>query len=163
MCSSVKQYIPCEAALERLLATGFPQVEVSGSGTLIFHQHSPLHCSTHPWSVFGQGEFQVSKCCSSADDRLRADRVFVALPEGDDVSRDSALSLVTPSLKTALTLLWGAVPGCCMLTASHIRCCSHTFKHRHFIFFKLVFLFQCLQARRAPMARWDTGPEGEQP
>lgn len=69
MCSSVKQYIPCRAALEQLLATGFPQAEVSGSGTLILHQHSPLHCSTHPWSASKQGEVQVSKCCSSAADR----------------------------------------------------------------------------------------------
>ncbi|XP_058704107.1 uncharacterized protein LOC131583713 [Poecile atricapillus] len=34
-------------ALEQLLATGVPQAEVSGSGALVFHQHSPLHCSTH--------------------------------------------------------------------------------------------------------------------
>lgn len=162
MCSSVKQYTPCGAALEQLLATGVEQAEVSGSGTLILHQHSPCTAPHLPALSSGKVSSRFQGAAAQLLAGAEGSWVFAALPEGDGAGA-SALSLVTALLRTALISLWGAVPGCCTLTARHITCCSHALKHRHFIFFKLVFLSQCLQAHRAPVAGWDTRAEGEQP
>lgn len=54
------------------------------------------------------------------------------------MSGDSALSLVASQLKIMPALLQGAMLGCWKLTASCISHCSHAFKHRHLIFFKVV-------------------------